>query len=249
MEDLKSLVLAVFLTATFSAYPAQANLLNDTWGILTDPLKLGRSTSNAIHAIERAAIHAERIEGKINASVEARLTQIDKTVRETREALDKTATASLQKIDDITTKAFSEISILQRGVFLDTAQLVKCTTEVSLFQVQTKLAETLNDLGKRKPRLEIFGWVILSAKIEQSDIKSPIGSFREVKRLYDAKLTKITPNQHPTEITDSYGELQRIADLTRCHYKADTGLSIELYEYELEYNRLEKYWVGLVKLL
>lgn len=227
----------------FFASPARADFWGDVAGIFTDPFKISKGTENVLHAVERAAIHAERIQDELDDDIRVYLSQIDRTVSETRDSI----TANIEQISQISDNAFAKLSELEKDFFYDSRELVKCSTEVTAFKLQSSLAQALNDLGERKPRISFFGVTVISAEIDAADISSPIEAFRRVKAAYDEKLKQVTPADHPSKITDIYGELQRLADLGRCHYKSDTGLFAELYNYELEFNRLERSWLGRVK--
>ena len=233
----------IFIILFFGANPARADFWSDVAGIFTDPFKINEGTENVLHAVERAAIHAERLQGEIDSDVRDYLKQIDKTVAETRDSI----SANIEHIGQISNNAFLKLSEIETRFFFDSRELIKCSTQVTAFQLQSSLAEALNDLGERRPRISILGWTIISAEIDAADISSPIEAFRRIKAAYDEKLLIVKPTDHPSKITDIYGEMQRLADLGRCHYKSDTGLFAELYNYELEFNRLERSWVGRVQ--
>lgn len=229
--------------ALLIASPANADFWGDVAGIFTDPFKIGKGTESVLHAVERAVIHAERLQGELDSDIRDYLSQIDQTVADTRNSI----TANIEQISQISENAFLELSQLEKSFFHDSRELVKCSTQVTAFQLQSSLAQALNDLGERKPRISVFGFTVISAEIDAADISSPIEAFRRVKAAYDEKLRQVKPTDHPSKITDIYGEMQRLADLGRCHYKSDTGLFAELYNYELEFNRLERSWLGRVK--
>tara|TARA_Y100000815_G_C13316135_1_gene490493 strand:- start:893 stop:1612 length:720 start_codon:yes stop_codon:yes gene_type:complete len=224
-----------------SLTPAKAGFLDDVWGVITDPLKLDRGSENLIHTVERAALHFDRIRGNIDENVEAHLNRISEIIKETQQSFNESSADTFNRIDS----TIEKINDLQKIIYRDTAQLVKCTTEVSLLQLRSALAKSLNDLGKRNPRLKFFGITIVSAEIEYQDINNPLESFREIKRLIQFELQSVGETDHPSKITDAYAEIQRLSDLTRCHYKDDSKIWSDLYEYELDYIRLQKYWVNV----
>ncbi len=224
------------------ASAAEAGFVSDAWRILTDPFKLDKSTSNLLETVERAAIHAERLEGKVNDDVRKRLDQVDTIVKDALARMD----GSIDKVDAVANKALDHINDIQIDIFKNTSQLVKCSTTVSADIVLSKLAGSLNDLGMRRPRVAIFGYDVIEVKFDKSDFDSPIGGFRKYKEMLDRKLASLSPDARASDIIDVYGELQRNADLVRCHYKEDTALFAELYETELEYNRRERAWIGRI---
>ena len=238
----------IAILALLSATQAKAGFLDEAWGVVTDPLKIGKGTENIISAVERSMIHLERIQEKLGENANQVLDRVDKTIGETRRDVFKMIDETGHVAESVTNNAFAKMTALQTNTIKDVRELVKCSTQVTLYEAQTALARSLNDLGERKPRIEFWGWTILSAKIDPQDIDNPMQAFRRVKALYQAKLDAVSDDAHPRDITDVYGELQRISDLTRCHYKSDTGLFDELYWTEIEYNRLERPWRGKVQI-
>jgi hypothetical protein len=234
--------------ALLSATPTNAGFLDEAWGVVTDPLKIGKGTDNIIAAVERAMIHTERIQEKLGKDANQILDRVDKTIGDTRKDMFKMIDAVGGVSESVTNNAFAKLNLLQTSMVKDVRDLVKCSTEVTLFQAQTALSRSLNQLGERKPRIVIFGWVVLTAEIDPQDVDNPMQAYRRINALYQTKLNAVTESSRPQEITDIYGELQRISDLTRCHYKTDTGLFEELYWIEIEYNRLERPWRGKAKI-
>lgn len=236
------------VSVIFSAGDAQAGLLDDAWGVVTDPFKIGKGTENIVNGVENAMIHLERVQKQFGEDADRILGKVDKTIAETRKDVFKAIDETGKVARSVTDNAVLQLSRLEKTMVQDAGDLIKCSTQTTLFQIQTTMAESLNQLGERKPRLEIFGWTILSAKIDPVDITNPMQTFRKIRAIYQAKLDAIGPDSHPHDITDIYGEMQRLADLSRCHYKADTGLFEELYWTEINYNRMERPWRGQVQL-
>lgn len=217
---------------------AHAGFFEDAWGVVTDPLKIGKASDNAVHAVERLAIHVERIQRQLDESAKNRIDQVGLVLRQTK-----------FDVDDSIAKTFAHVASFQAAFFADTAELVRCTGAVTGEAIRSSIAKSLNDLGQRKPRLKLFGWTILWAEIDPEDIESPLDSFRIVKSLYDQKLAKIGSDDHPARITDIYAEVARLAQLTRCHYHEGSAKWLELYrDYELENIRMQKYWTRVVPL-
>lgn len=234
-------VFIIFALIVCTTGPVQANVFKDFIGILTDPLKVNRASENAIQAIERAAIHADRIRKDIDADAQRRLEQFNGIIVENRIALRKDMDATLEVF-------FDRLSNFQLQFILQTADLVRCSTEESSVILRNALSEALNNLGKRKPRLVLFGWVVISAEIEPQDIKSPIESFRELEQLYKERLLNVKETDHPSAITDVYADVARLARLTACNYHKDSTTWLDLYDgYELENIRRQQSWRNRVK--
>lgn len=243
----RNILVLAFVSASFiSPSTGEAGLndiANDVWGIVTDPLKIGKGTENLIHAVERAGINAERLEGKTNEDFKARIDQINYIIKETR----KDFREGIDKIEEIANTSFNQITELETKIFSDAAELVKCSVVTTKHEMQTAIADSLNKIGKRKPRFVIFGWEVGSVKFEPEDIETPMESFRTIKKEYQGRWSRLKLSDHPQMLTDGYSELQRIADLTRCHFKHDTGAAEELWFWEIEFNRREDAWRGAVK--
>jgi hypothetical protein len=241
------LILAVLIIASdIVMHDARSDVLSDARGMLTDPLKAGKASENLLEAVERAGIYAERIEGKLNDDATQRLAQMDTTIRETREFLAQAASDDLTKIESISLTAFVKVNQLQEDLFRNTRELIKCSTESSADIIQSKIAQSLNDLGVRRPRIALFGFTLFEVKFDKSDFPSPIEGFRQMKSLIDEKLKNVGPEASPSIITDAYGEIARMADLTRCNYGQDSAVYAELLEDDLEYTRRGKPWIGQV---
>lgn len=224
--------------------PAYADFWSDTVGILTDPLKVGEGTDNLLHAVERASIHAERLHEEVNDDIRDYLSQIDTTVSDTRDWFSLERDATISQIERTVSRSLTRVTALEEAFILDTRDLVKCSVTVSANTLRGLLADSLNDLGERKPRFEIFGIKVGEIKINGADIPSPISGFRQAKALYEQVIFDVGENDPPSTITDAYAEIQRLADLARCHYKNDTTVYQELYLVELEYNRKGRAWLG-----
>ena len=233
--------IAVFVSFTTAA---RADFLSDVRGILTDPIKFQSGTSNLLEAVERTAIHVERIQSELNQDAKDQLAQIDTTVRETREFFGKEVDITFEKAEAFSEKTLTKVGELETDFFHHTQELLKCGTEVSAELVRASIAESLNDLGYRRPRLTLFGWTAIEVKFDKSDFQSPIEAFWDMKRLIDGKLKSIKETDPAHNITDLYAEVSRFSDLTRCHYKADTAVSAQLYEIDLEYTRRGRPWIG-----
>lgn len=236
----------IALVFGFISPPAHADFWSDAVGILTDPLKIGEGTENLLHAVERAFIHAERLQGEVDEDIRDYLTQIDTTVSDTRDWFSTEREATLEQIERTVSDSLTRVAALEKAFIADTRDLVKCSGEVTARSLRVLLADSLNDLGQRKPRFEVFGVRIGEIKIDAADIPSPISGFRQTKALYEQAISEVTEDDPPSAITDAYAEIQRLADLARCHYKNDTTVYEELYLIELEYNRRGRSWLGRI---
>lgn len=240
----------ILLCASIWSAPAQAGLLDDAWGILTDPFKLDSSSEKVVHSIERAAIHAnqllDRTEGlqeEADRDIRDYLDKVDGIASDTR----KSISDGIDQIGQISDQAFDRLKEAETKFIFDIRDTIKCGSGIVGEQLRTSLATTLSDFGRRKPRLEIFGVTILSVRLDKTDITSPIDSFREVKVAYDSMLNQIAETDPAHKFIDIYGNMQRLSRLARCHYKDESSVYLQLYEYELEYTRLDKYWNGAVQ--
>jgi len=238
----------VFLTvASLELGAARADALDDARGILTDPFKIGKGTENIMDAAERTMIHLQEIQNQFGKDADRILGKIDKTLAETRQDLLKGIDNAGIVGQKVTDNAFLRMSDLEHSTFLDATNFVKCSVVTSLQQVQTSLAQSLNQLGERKPRIEIFGWVVLSAEIAPVDIQSPMASFRNIEAIYQAKLDAVKETDPWQSVIDIYSERQRVANDTKCFYSPDSLAFEELYWVIVENKRLENPWKGQIR--
>lgn len=222
--------------------PTNADFWSDAAGILTDPIKLNKGSENIIHAVERANIHAEKLRQRFNDDIAVHLKKFDGTVSDTRTWF----SSEVDKIDKNIDKYFDKVSQLEKSFISDTREMVKCSVEVSSDIIKSNLAKSLNDLGKRKPRFVIFGFIkIGEIKLDSTDITSPIEGFREAKNRYDSILSGVSASDNYNKITDAYADIARLANLAKCHYNSDGQKFLELYMIELEYIRRGRAWIGL----
>lgn len=224
---------------------AVAGFLSSVTGIFTDPLKLSKSSENLLSSVERAAIHAERLQGEVDRDFRDYLEEIDNTIADTRNWISEERAITVRETDRIVSESFEKIAKLERSFFDNTKELVKCSGVVTANVLKGLIADSLNDLGQRKPRFLFFGFEIGTLTIDPADVPSPIAGYRRVRALYDAAIREVKESDPPSIITDAYAEIQRLADLTRCHYKEDTSVFQELYVIELEYNRRGRKWRGI----
>lgn len=138
----KQVAMSFFIFMFVSGAPVYAqNFGTEAWGILTDPLKLGKSSSNLLEAVERSAIHIERIEGKVNDDARERLEQIDKTIRETRDKLEEVTDHAFDRTEQITNLAlFSSTNC--RMIFL---------------RIQKRWLSALQKLAQKSCNQELLG--------------------------------------------------------------------------------------------
>ncbi|MEP5201265.1 MAG: hypothetical protein ABJQ66_17730, partial [Paracoccaceae bacterium] len=185
------IILITFLAATISS-PAKADFFSDVTGILTDPLKIGKGSENLLRAVERAFIHAQRLQDEVDDDIRDYIDEIDGTISDTRVWFTGEREATIDQIDGIISNSLAEMSKLEKAFIADTRELIKCGSEVTAESLRDLLADALNDLGERKPRFKIFGITVGSLEIDAADIASPIEGFRRAKALYDNRIAAIT---------------------------------------------------------
>jgi hypothetical protein len=226
---------------------ASADVWSDIAGILTDPFKLGQggesiydASQNIREAVERAAMHAERLQGEFDKDTREYIFQMDQIVARSSYEIEK----STDRVDEIVKETLTEIGELEQTFMANAETLVLCGTERSAYQVQERIAEVLDSLGERRPTVTIGRREILSVKIEADDIPSPIEGYEQARDLLEAELAALKPNDPPSKITDIYAEILRLSEITRCHYHEETNTYQRLYIAELEYLRLDRVWRG-----
>ena len=239
-------IAAVLLCVFFSGH-AKADILEDAWGVLTDPLKLTEGTENLIHAIQRAFILAERLQGKIDADVTRYFDRIDRLALDVHTRLDETIDGVFEDAGVFVDDTLSGIIATERQILNDAQHALKCSGEVAKTQVIDALVQSLHHLGASRPRITFFGTTILAAEITPEDIPNPIDGFREFRDLKLELLKEVKPEDHPHKITDVYAEIGRLASLTACHYKDNSSVFEELFWTEIEFERRDRSWLGRIE--
>jgi hypothetical protein len=237
------LIGAVLLTGIFGvgvSSPAFAGrFFKDVWGVVTDPLKLDKASSELSSSVDRSLIQLSALEGSANAHVEQRLDQIRSILNE---AIDR---------ENISiASAISQMETLEDSINDDAISLVyrgQCVAEVAMLdQAQRGFAAAIDNLIKTDPGIRILGITIITFHAKHVQIDDPDKAYISARDNVMSKLRETTNDSTDAyEILSAYQNLERAARFARCHYiDQDIGKKYTKEINELE--RLSDPWVSVV---
>lgn len=221
---------------------AHADFWKDAVNVITDPLKLDAGTENIIHAVERTDLMLKDLKKSLDASGAT----IDKNIRDYLGNVDNVIQKTFDRTEMTIASAVTQIAGLEDKILNDAGRLVQCSTATTLDQMQTALAKALNTVGESRPRFVIFGWEIGAIEITPQDITNPIESYDRLKTAAFKRLNALEPSSEAKYVEFIYGDMQRAAELTKCHYETENSLRLRLQRDIYEYRRLHQVWAGLV---
>ncbi|TGT93873.1 hypothetical protein [Mesorhizobium sp. M5C.F.Ca.ET.164.01.1.1] len=234
-----SAFLAVWMTAS-----AHADFWKDAVNVITDPLKLDAGTENLIHAVERADLMLKDLKKSLDESGKT----IDKNIREYLVGVDSVIQKTFVRGELTISSAFKQVSDLEKRIMADAGRFVRCSAATAFDQMQVALAKALNTVGETRPRFVLLGYFELGAvELTPQDITNPIESYDRLKTAAFLRLNELEPSSEAKYVEFIYGDMQRVAELTKCHYEDVNDLSLRLQRDIYEYRRLHQVWAGLVQ--
>ncbi len=215
-------------------------------GVITDPLKIKAGSDGIKEAVERFGILADRLEHQVNLHAKERLDQVDgilsKMSGNISGLIDRAGATGTVLID----YTFKSLDNTSKAMMRDLQHTAICTSEIIATNVQSKMSETLNNLGV--PTVSIFGIPIFRGTWEPGDIKAPKDKFDVIRAKLESDLALVKPDDHPRKIANIYLNISNLASLTLCHAEGNpnTPAYEELMIYDLEYQRRSIFWTGRV---
>jgi hypothetical protein len=229
----------LFLSMPISVSATTA--LQDVWGIATDPLKLGKASSELSASLERTMAQLAILESQTNYDVRERLEQIRRILKDV--VIDAQSTVA---------EATRGMFALEAAINADAIKLIyaaQCATEVALMdQFQRSFAQLITNLKKADPSVTILGVRILSLNTNDVQIDQPDQAYISAKTIVFNNLNddkKVNDDSKAYDILSAYQNLERAARFTRCHY-INQRLETRWVEEVNELERLSLPWVTIV---
>ncbi len=242
-----ALLLILIAAVVLFASPARADTWGDIRGMLTDPLKLGKSTSDLVEIskrVEQMLGQLRQLENISNAYVEARLEQIRSILAEVNSNVNQTILA-----------AKDAILKLEQQIYRDANRLLyaaQCALEVAVTeQLNNGMAEAVTALRKSSPGIYLFNLIPI-ATFSANDIQKadPDKLYIELKLHRLQALDKIKADDPAYEFVSTYQNIARMAYYARCHYlrvgSADSPLAMRFTEEMNELDRLSHPWSAVL---
>jgi hypothetical protein len=215
MASILKLIMLLCALLIIPCRPEAASFLSDVWGVVTDPLKLGKASQELSNAIERTLAGLRDLEQTANQDVKARIDQLRTITTEVIAAVDRNALnlrdivdGSLRKVQDIEEKTYRDaIELIYRG---------QCTAEVfTSDQLQRSLAQVIENIIQANPGVTFLGIRVAGVNLKSVTITDPDKAYISAKRYYLERL-KILKDNDPA----SHDAIILISDRACCSWKS-----------------------------
>ena len=204
---------------------AHANVFDDIWNVVTDPLKLKRGTDTAYKIIiearqleKEAKTDIADIESKANTDVHDRLTEL-------RSIYIDAESKTVGDATDLETKTAEDLAALEKKTADDANNLVwnaKCAV-VSVLRknLQESLSKSLEELSDARPTITLLGPPIVRYVSKQVDIDDPSNLYYAAKttllnNVAPGKLEDPSANASAYDVYNAYQNIELMAKETRC---------------------------------
>jgi hypothetical protein len=253
---LRQLCFIVLLAASCGSAGAVDLLkpLKKLGSLIDDPLKLEAGTNNILEStrqidrtVEELQIFLSKFQGELDGDIRQYIEELNAIVLNLSGEINENLLTGEAISLNIIKSAKDSVAEIESKIYDHGRTFVKCTAAQSKEAVAVVVADTLNKLGKSKPRFNFFGITFGSVEFTPQDIVDPIVEFKTIKASYLAKLSLIADSDNPNLFITTYGEIARRADDVRCFY-AGQGLEIDLLKEVSRYSRLQLPWVGKTNL-
>jgi hypothetical protein len=241
VTSFRTLVLLIILTLVASASPAiSRNVFQDAWGVVTDPFKLEKSSSELSQSLERTLAQLGVLESKTDYDVQQRLEQIRSIVHD-----------ALDGAHALVADATKRMLALEAQINADAIRLIyraQCAVEVVLMdQFQRSFVQLISNLKKADPSITILGVRIINLDVSDIKIDYPDQAYISTKAAILAALQKsVRDDSKAYNILSAYQNLERAASFTRCYY-IDQALETRWVQEVNELERLSLPWVLVVQ--
>lgn len=215
----------------------------DLWGVVIDPLKLGKASDTISASLERTMIELAQLESRGNKDAKARLDQVDQIVADVNVAL-ANREADVQKIAD---DALQRANDLESRTALDVVNSIyaaRCVPEVAIDQLNRAVASIVSELRRANPGVKFLGIRWGGLDFSQVKVDDPDQVYRSIKAIYLKRLDGLDENSDPYTIVSVYENLARLARLTLCNYH-ELYLQAEFLDEAVEFDRKARPWLAL----
>lgn len=228
--------------------PANADVLSDVSGIVTDPFKLGRASDDILQSVNQINAVLRELEGRTNQDLRDRVAEVQRLVDDMISAVDR----NREDIKEFIRTTQTQINQLEVTIVRDAEQLLNkfhCTVRAVLDQdLETGLAKIIDQLRKANPALTLFGIPIMKITVQQIKSKDPFDAYLQTKAALFAEYQKIGANDGAYKIPQIFGNIADLAYWTRCEDTANNKPAIDqiLLRDEIEYKRLQEPWTSIL---
>ncbi len=240
-----------------SIAPASADVFSDAWGILTDPLKVGEASDNAVIAIREARdalIAMERLQEKNDSDIRFYLRDVDGKI-------DRMKNASIEVVDSLADEIRSVEDKIVRDIVLLVRKAECSLNRTSDQAIRQSVRDTLPSwlVGdervfrlpfgvQKKYALGVIPWGT-EPKTHSINLRTnpnPFEIFKEFENAYLENLKESKESDDAILIYSAWANLARLSKLTACFYE---GQQFEktLIKKHAKYNAMVFAWNFAVK--
>jgi transcription-repair coupling factor (superfamily II helicase) len=223
------------------------NLLNSASSFLTDPLKLGASSSNilqSIREIREALGPIQDVETKTNTDVEARLNQVARLLAQAQEDVAN----DMQHADQILQRTLAQVKGLETEIFDRSEALIEQVRCVGVdwtnVQLRTAIKEVAASIAQAHPGIKLLGYKVLSINVDKVEVANAYAAYQSLKQQILKDLDALPPDAPIQRVHEGYGNIQRAARDAICIY-AHTGTEKDLYHELAYFKGLEDRWTWI----
>ncbi len=243
---------SAILITTATQWPARADVWSDAAGVVTDPLKLGKS-ADALRdfsaSLQRTVLSLQKLEGQANVDVKERLNQINEIVNTVQNAIDHDI-SHIASVLEIETKAINDLedkTYKDSIRFLDETQCV--VEQVGADQVPRAVVDLREQVKEANPRILLFGFIpLFSLKVDPSDDLATADLKFESKKnkLLSDLNCDTTESSNAYQILSVYQNIEFAAWSLKCIFRKQEAENLRLTKEIADMERLSMPWVRVV---
>lgn len=240
---------ACLCLAATSSLPTPAfagGFVDDVWGVVTDPLKLGKASSELSDTVDRTLSGLRELETKTNKDVTDRIEKLRAIVTDVLDAVDKRS-AELQQTVDRALRSAKEIEQQTYRDAIDLIYRAQCTVEVfTSDQLQRAISQSIESIRQSNPGITFLGIKFAGIGVKSITITDPDQAYISTKKYYLSKLKVLKDDDPAIGILSVYSNIARFARFTRCHY-LDLGMGLLFIQEQKDFEMKASPWLKVVQ--
>lgn len=249
MGRIAKLTLPLLAAAGLMVGSAQANVFKDAWHIVTDPLKLGEASQNALDAIgqfnslaDRVAAHLEALRGNLSEDVQGHFDRVQGLVGE----VNTDVASHIDHLDQVIGRRIDELRELEAQIYIDTAKLIDCSLTNAEEEAKRAIADAFNEIADAEPTVYVL-WFIPMAKVHVTpqDLRDPLVEWKRLQARDVAYLNSLTDTSDANEIMLTLLKMSHATGRVLCVYRNDNRAVIELSTEQARIDARAEPWTGL----
>jgi len=251
---LQVLCVALLISATA---PTRANIVDDAWGVVSDPIGIARGGDSLVTAVNRASDTLLVLQRETDADIRDYIKELSSLIARAEQAI---ATQRRELVAQVTAD-LNRFADRADSYIREAIVQAQCAVEVTLTDtLRRALGGNLRFLADDK--LEIVlpfkkpstGFSRLFLDFEEDVIEIDISRTQSPARVYEIirdrhlqNLAYATEADQTKHIVETYADIARFARFAQCHYRNDTYGIILAREYT-HYDSLVRPWTSVVSL-